>query len=159
MDCGQFLIVRTGKPTRWTIVSEAGLLEKMTGLELTFLTRFRGYAFFVIWRAAPCFSSPVQNGARKIDKVKFTIGESREMNLDYTHFFWCMRKKDVAKLQLLKYLISADGRDIYSTLKFDKEEKDGTLNEVLDDIDELLLHLFINNRIVYRIIDSKLRTT
>lgn len=47
-----------------------------------------------------------------------------------------MRKKDVAKLQLLKYLISADGRDIYSTLKFDKEEKDRTLNEVLDDIDD-----------------------
>lgn len=93
--------------------------------------------FFVIWRAASCFSSPVQNGARKIDKVKFsTIGESREMNLDYTHFFWCMRKKDVAKLQLLKYLISAEGRDIYSTLKFDKEEKDRTLNEVRDDIDD-----------------------
>lgn len=47
-----------------------------------------------------------------------------------------MRKKDVAKLPLLKYLISADGRDIYSTLKFDKEEKDRTLNEVLDDIND-----------------------
>lgn len=47
-----------------------------------------------------------------------------------------MRKKDVAKIQLLKYLLSADGRDIYSTLKYDKEEKDRTLNEVLDDIDD-----------------------
>lgn len=65
-----------------------------------------------------------------------------------------MRKKDVAKLQLLKYLLSADGRDIYSTLKYDKEEKDRTLNEVLDDIDDKLLDLFVNDRIVYRIIDS-----
>lgn len=76
------------------------------------------------------------------------------MNLDCTHFFCCMRKKDVAKLQLLKYLISADGRYIYSTLKFDKEEKDRTLNEVLDDIDDKLLDLFVNDRIVYRITDS-----
>lgn len=121
MYCGQFLIVCTGKPTKWTIVSEAGLQEKMTGLEFTFLTRFRGYALFVIWRAASCFGSPVKNGAWKIDKVKFsTIGESREMNFDCTHFFLCMRKKDVAKWQLLKYLLSADGRDIYSTLKYDK---------------------------------------
>lgn len=137
MYCVQFLIVCTGKPTKWTIVSEAGLQEKMTGLEFTFLTRFRGYALFVIWRAASCFGSPVKNGAWKIDKVKFsTIGESREINFDCTHFFWCMRKNDVAKWQLLKYLLSADGRDIYSTLKYDKEEKDRTLNEVLDDIDD-----------------------
>lgn len=27
-------------------MSEAGLLEQMTGLKFTFLTRFRGYAFF-----------------------------------------------------------------------------------------------------------------
>lgn len=47
-----------------------------------------------------------------------------------------MRKKDVAKLQLLKYLLSTDVRDIYSTLKYDKEEKYRTLNEVLDDIDD-----------------------
>lgn len=64
------------------------------------------------------------------------IGESREMNLDCMYFFWCMRKKDVVKLLLLKYLISVDGRDIYSMLKFDKEEKDRMLNEVLDDIND-----------------------
>lgn len=68
-----------------------------------------------------------------------------------------MRKKDVVKLQLLKYLISVDGRDIYSMLKFDKEEKDRMLNEVLDDIDDQLLYLFVRYRIVYRIIDFQFR--
>lgn len=38
-------------------------------------------------------------------------------------------KEDKAKLQLLKYLIGADSREIYNTLKFDKEEKDRALKE------------------------------
>ena len=44
-------------------------------------------------------------------------------------------EEDKAKLQLLKYLIGADGREIYSTLKIDKEEKDGGLKDVLDAFD------------------------
>jgi hypothetical protein len=39
------------------------------------------------------------------------------------------------KKLLLKYLISADGREIYSTLKFEKQEKGRTLNEILDAFD------------------------
>ncbi|XP_062572691.1 uncharacterized protein K02A2.6-like [Saccostrea cucullata] len=43
--------------------------------------------------------------------------------------------EDKAKLQLLKYLIGADGREIYSTLKFEKEEKDRKLKDVLEAFD------------------------
>lgn len=44
-------------------------------------------------------------------------------------------EEDKAKLQLLKNLIVADGREIYNTLKFDKEEKGRKLKEVLDAFD------------------------
>ena len=44
-------------------------------------------------------------------------------------------EEDKAKLQLLKYLMGADGREIYSTLKIDKEEKDRGLKYVLDAFD------------------------
>ncbi|XP_062586506.1 uncharacterized protein LOC134257838 [Saccostrea cucullata] len=43
--------------------------------------------------------------------------------------------EDKAKLQLLKYLIGADGREIYSTLKFEKEEKYRKLKDVIEAFD------------------------
>ena len=44
-------------------------------------------------------------------------------------------EEDKAKLQLLKYLMGADGREINSTLKIDKEEKEIGLKDVLDAFD------------------------
>ena len=44
-------------------------------------------------------------------------------------------EEDKPKLQLLKYLMGADGREIYSTLKIDKEEKEIGLKDVLDAFD------------------------
>ena len=44
-------------------------------------------------------------------------------------------EEDKGKLQLLKYLMGADGREIYSTLKIDKEEKEIGLKDVLDAFD------------------------
>ena len=44
-------------------------------------------------------------------------------------------EEDKGILQLLKYLMGADGREIYSTLKIDKEEKEIGLKDVLDAFD------------------------
>ena len=44
-------------------------------------------------------------------------------------------EEDKGKLQLLKYLMGADGREIYSTLKIDKEEKEIGLKDVRDAFD------------------------
>lgn len=113
-------------------MSEAGLLEKKTGLEFTFLTRFRGYAFCDLTRCI-MFQQSCQKWRSK-DRQSIVQHDWRKQRDEFgLHAFLLMHEK---KRQLLKHLICADGRDIYSTLKFDKEEKDRTLNEVLDDIDD-----------------------
>ena len=43
-----------------------------------------------------------------------------------------VKEDEHSKLQLFKYLIGNDGREIYNTLRFEKEEKDRTLKMALD---------------------------
>ena len=46
-----------------------------------------------------------------------------------------VKEDEHSKLQLFKYLIGNDGREIYNTLRFEKEEKDRTLKMALDAFD------------------------
>ncbi|XP_061178377.1 uncharacterized protein K02A2.6-like [Saccostrea echinata] len=47
-----------------------------------------------------------------------------------------VKDEEASKLQLFKYLIGSDGREIYNTLKFEKEEKDRTLKMALEAFDK-----------------------